>query len=57
MLPRPLPPAALAVALDCYAALHGAIKLELNGHLPPPVVGGDEPFLGSMRQVIGAALR
>ena len=56
-LPRPLPPVALAVALDCYAALHGAIQLEVNGHLPPAVQGDEELFLGTMRQVIGAALR
>jgi AcrR family transcriptional regulator len=56
-LPTPLPPLALAVALDCYAALHGAIQLEVNGHLPPSVRDSEELFLGTMRQVLGAALR
>lgn len=56
-LPRPLPAAALAVALDCYASLHGAIQLEVNGHLPPPVLGDEALFLSTMRQVIGSALR
>ncbi|WP_375426378.1 TetR/AcrR family transcriptional regulator [uncultured Friedmanniella sp.] len=57
VLPMPLPPVALAVAMDCYAALHGAIALEVNGHLPPPLVGEEEVYLGTMRRVIAAALR
>lgn len=56
-LSTPLPPAALAIAIDCYSSLHGAIQLEVNGHLPPPVEGEEEIFLGTMRRVIGAALR
>lgn len=57
VLSTPLPPVALAVAIDCYSSLHGAIQLEVNGHLPPPVQGQEEVFLGTMRRVIGAALR
>ena len=57
MLPTPLPPVALAVAMDCYASLHGAIQLEVNRHLPPPLQGQEEVFLGTMRRVIGSALR
>lgn len=57
VLPVPLPPVALAAAIDCYSSLHGAIQLEVNGHLPPPVLGQEEVFLGTMRRVIGAALR
>ena len=56
-LPTPLPPAALAVAMDCYAAMHGAIQLEVNGHLPPPLRGRPEVFTGTMRRVLAAALR
>lgn len=56
-LPTPLPPAALAVAIDCYSAMHGAIQLEVNGHLPPPLEGREDVFLGTMRRVIGSALR
>ncbi len=56
-LSTPLPPVALAVAIDCYSSLHGAIQLEVNGHLPPPVQGQEEIFSGTMRRVIGAALR
>jgi AcrR family transcriptional regulator len=56
-LPTQLPTAALAVAIDCYAAMHGAIQLEVNGHLPGPLVGNDDVFLRMMRQVIRAALR
>lgn len=57
MLTAPLPPAALAVAIDCYVAMHGAIQLEVNHHLPPPLQGQEDVFLGTMRRVIGAALR
>jgi len=57
MLATELPPAALAVAIDCYSALHGAIQLEVNGHLPPPLQGQEEVFLGTMHRVIEAALR
>jgi AcrR family transcriptional regulator len=57
VLPTPLPPVALAVAIDCYSSLHGAIQLEVNRHLPPPLQGEEEVFLGTMRRVIGTALR
>lgn len=56
-LPTPLPPVALAAAIDCYASLHGAIELEVNRHLPPSLEGSEEVFLGTMRRVIGSALR
>ncbi len=57
LLPMSLPPAALAVALDCYVAMHGAIQLEVNGHLPYPLRDREAVFLDSMRRVLGAALR
>ncbi|MEO7060185.1 MAG: TetR/AcrR family transcriptional regulator [Lapillicoccus sp.] len=57
MMPTPLPPEALAVCMDCYASLHGAIQLEVNGHLPPPLQGQEGAFLDTMRRVIGSALR
>ena len=53
-LPAPLPPLALAAAITCYAALHGALQLEINGHLPPPLSGHEDVFLATMRQVVGA---
>ena len=45
------------MAIDCYVALHGAVGLEVNGHLPPPLADQEEVFLGTMRRVIGAALQ
>ena len=56
-LPRPLPPVALALAIRCYAALHGAIQLEVNGHLPPPLRGLEDAFTDAMRAVVTSGLR
>jgi len=53
-LAAPLPPAALAAAITCYAALHGALQLEINGHLPPMLNGEEGIFLATMRQVVTA---
>ena len=47
-----LPPAALAAALWCYAALHGAIALDLNEHLPPPLLDSEALFETSLRAVL-----
>lgn len=57
VLPTPLPAPALAAAMDCYASLHGAIQLELNGHLPAPLRGSEEVFLDTMQRVVGSAVR
>ncbi len=56
-MPRSLPPEALAVALDCYVAMHGAINTEVNGHLPLPLRKQEAVFLDTMRRVLGAGLR
>ena len=43
---------ALAAAMTCYAALHGALALEMNGHLPPVLRASDEIFTTLMRQTV-----
>lgn len=47
-----LPVAALAAALWCYAALHGALALDLNEHLPPALLGNEALFETSLRAVL-----
>lgn len=47
-----LPPAALAGCLFAWTQLHGAVSLELFGHLPPHVLPADELFDHQMRQVV-----
>lgn len=47
-----LSPAALAGCLFAWAQLHGAVSLELFGHLPPQLHPGEELFDLQMRQVI-----
>ncbi|NIZ90082.1 TetR/AcrR family transcriptional regulator [Kineococcus rubinsiae] len=56
-LPRPLPAAALGAAAICYAALHGAIDLELNRHLPPQLRGQPALFDATLRSTITALTR
>ncbi|NAZ83419.1 TetR family transcriptional regulator [Kineococcus sp. R8] len=56
-LPRPLPVAALGAAMICYAALHGAIDLELSGHLPPALRGRPALFRATLRSTIEALTR
>jgi AcrR family transcriptional regulator len=46
-----LPPAALAGCLFAWTQLHGAISLELFGHMPEEVMPADELFEHQMRQV------
>jgi AcrR family transcriptional regulator len=43
---------ALAGCLFAWAQLHGAVSLELFGHLPPQLQPGDELFEHQMRQVL-----
>lgn len=43
---------ALAAAMTCYAALHGALALETNGHLPPVLRASEEVFTTLMRQTV-----
>lgn len=52
-----LSPEALAACITCYSALHGAIGLELNRHLPPPLLQVDDVFVATMRQVVATILR
>ena len=47
-----LPPAALAGCLFAWTQLHGAISLELFGHMPAQVLPADELFEQQMRQVL-----
>jgi AcrR family transcriptional regulator len=47
-----LSPAALAGCLFAWTQLHGAISLELFGHMPPQVLPADELFEHQMRQVL-----
>ena len=56
-LPRPLPAPALGAAMICYSALHGAIDLELNGHLPPGLRGEPALFEATLRSTIQALTR
>jgi AcrR family transcriptional regulator len=49
-----LPPAALAGCLFAWTQLHGAISLELFGHIPEEVLPADELFEQQMRQVLVA---
>ncbi len=52
-----LEPPALAAAITCYAALHGAIGLELNRHLPPPLLQVDDVFVATMRHTVHSVMR
>jgi AcrR family transcriptional regulator len=47
-----LPPEALAACMLVWMQLHGAISLELFGHLPPVLVPADELFEQQMRQLL-----
>ena len=46
-----LPPAALAGSLWCYATMHGAISLDLNDQLPPPVQDNPAMFESALRAI------
>jgi AcrR family transcriptional regulator len=47
-----LPPTALAGCLFAWTQLHGAVSLELSGHLAPEFQPADELFEQQMRQVL-----
>lgn len=49
-----LPPAALAACLFAWNQLHGAISLEVFGHVPPELVPADDLFDHQMRQLLVA---
>jgi AcrR family transcriptional regulator len=49
-----LPPSALAGCLFAWTHLHGAVSLELSGHLDPQFQPADELFEQQMRQVLVA---
>lgn len=43
-----VPAASLVAGYWCYTAMHGAISLELNGHLPPPVLDTSAEYFESV---------
>jgi AcrR family transcriptional regulator len=43
---------ALAACMTCWTQLHGAISLELFGHLPEALIPADELFEHLMRQLV-----
>lgn len=45
---------ALAAAMWCYAALHGAVHLDMYNHLPPDLVQSRALFESTMRQVLAS---
>jgi AcrR family transcriptional regulator len=47
-----LPPDALGACLFAWTQLHGAISLELFGHMPPEVLPADDLFDQQMYQVL-----
>ncbi len=47
-----VPPSALAAAMWTYATMHGVISLELNGHLPPPMVADGAFFDFTLRTLL-----
>ena len=49
-----LPPAALAGCMFAWTQLHGAISLELFGHMPEVLLPADDLFEQQMRQVLAA---
>jgi AcrR family transcriptional regulator len=49
-----LPPAALAACLFAWNQLHGAIALEVFGHVPAELVPADDLFDHQMRQLLVA---
>jgi AcrR family transcriptional regulator len=49
-----LPPAALAACLFAWNQLHGAIALEVFGHVPAELVPADDLFDHQMRQLLAA---
>lgn len=53
---HPLPPAALAAAMYCYATLYGAIDTEVNGHQPPALAGNADMFAANLRHSIRSIL-
>lgn len=50
----PLPPAALSLCMLAWTQVHGAISLELFGHLPPPLRESPALFEQLMRDVLRA---
>ena len=49
-----LPPPALAGCMFAWTQLHGAISLELFGHMPDALLPADDLFEQQMRQVLAA---
>lgn len=47
-----VPLGALAGSMWCYSVLHGAISLDLNGHLPPPMLDNAAFFDSALRAML-----
>lgn len=47
-----VPVGALAGSIWCYCLLNGVISLDLNGHLPPPMLGNAAFFDSAMRAML-----
>ena len=47
-----VPVGALAGSMWCYCLLNGVISLDLNGHLPPPMLGNEAFFDSAMRAML-----
>jgi hypothetical protein len=48
VMPDPLPHDVLLAALSCYAALQGAINVEMNKQLPPELTGSEDLFVATL---------
>jgi AcrR family transcriptional regulator len=49
-----VPLGALAGSLWCYSLLHGVISLDLNGHLPPPMLDNGAFFDSALRTTLAS---
>lgn len=49
---RDVPVASLAASMWCYTTMHGAISLDLNNHLPPPMLNNEAFFESTVRAML-----
>lgn len=49
---RNVPSAALAASMWCYTTMHGVIFLDLNNHLPPPMLSNEAFFESTVRAML-----
>ena len=52
MSSQDVPVGALAGSMWCYCLLNGVISLDLNGHLPPPMLGNEAFFDSALRAML-----